>query len=109
MPDFWRNSGFQLLAKGEDGFLTLSGDFLRAYLFRPELAPVEESCQNELRLHAALVEAPLREVSASELAAVEDGDRPTKHPTVSEFPRAAAPGRKYRTKLPRPFSRRRRH
>ena len=31
MAEFWRNSGFQLLSHGEDGFLKLSGDFLRAY------------------------------------------------------------------------------
>ncbi len=74
MSDFWRNSGFQLLTRGTDGFLNLSDEFLRAYLFRPELAPVEESCENELALHEALVEAPLRDVSAGELAAVEDED-----------------------------------
>ncbi|MBT3532556.1 MAG: hypothetical protein HN478_01680 [Rhodospirillaceae bacterium] len=74
MAEFWRNSGFQLLSHGEDGFLKLSGDFLRAYLHRPELAPVEESCQNELRLHAMLVEQPMVEVSDNELAALEDED-----------------------------------
>ncbi|MBL6954312.1 MAG: hypothetical protein ISR50_16865 [Alphaproteobacteria bacterium] len=63
-----------MLTRGEDGFLRLSDEFLRAYLFRPELAPVEESCQNELRLHEALVDRPTRQVDTSELAVVEDED-----------------------------------
>ncbi len=74
MAEFWRNSGFQLLTRGDDGYLSLSDEFLRAYLMRPELAPVEESCANELQLHAALMEAPTRDVSGQELAMVADED-----------------------------------
>ncbi len=74
MADFWRNSGYQLLSRNAGGFLVLSEDFLRAYLYRPELALVEESCAAEVRLHEALVDVPLRDVSDEELAAFEDED-----------------------------------
>jgi hypothetical protein len=74
MGEFWRNCGFQLLSRDEDGFLRLQDDFLRAYLLRPELAPVEESCPDELRLHAALREQPSRAVGQKELAALADED-----------------------------------
>ena len=39
MPDFWPSSGYRLLATGADNRLTLTEDFLRASLLRPELAP----------------------------------------------------------------------
>ena len=50
MPDFWPSCGYRLLAAGADGRLTLTDDFLRSYLARPELAPVRESCAAELAL-----------------------------------------------------------
>ena len=52
----------------------MTEDFLRAYYLRPEIHPVAESCEAELRLHAALMEAPQRRVSAAELDAVQDED-----------------------------------
>ena len=41
--DFWRSSGFHLLERNGAGRLRVTDDFLRAYLLRPELRPVEES------------------------------------------------------------------
>jgi hypothetical protein len=41
---------------------------------RPELHPVEDSGEAELRLHAALMASPRREVSAAEIEALEDED-----------------------------------
>ena len=58
MPDFWPSCGYRLLAVGADGRLTLTDDFLRATLLRPELAPVAESCAAELALHEKLLAAP---------------------------------------------------
>ena len=74
MPDFWRNSGFHLLDRDAAGRLVLNDDFLRAYLLRPEVRPVDESGPAERRLHEALMDAPRRGVSAQELDAVEDPD-----------------------------------
>jgi Family of unknown function (DUF6352) len=74
MPDFWPSCGHRLLEVGTDGRLTLTDDFLRSYLVRPELAPIPESCAAELALHDALLANPRRSVPAEELAAMADGD-----------------------------------
>jgi hypothetical protein len=74
MPDFWRSCGYRLLATGTDGRLTLTDDFLRATLLRPELAPVPESCAAELALHDRLIAGPRGAVTDAELAALADPD-----------------------------------
>jgi len=74
MQDFWRNSGFHLLERDGDGRLSITDDFLRAYLMRPEIRPVEESGANEIDLHEALLEDPRQNVDAQALERVEDGD-----------------------------------
>ncbi len=55
-------------------WLVPADDFFRGFLARPELAPVPESCAAELALHAALIDAPSRSVSAEELLALKDPD-----------------------------------
>jgi hypothetical protein len=72
--DFWRNSGYHLLERNPQGRLAVTDDFLRAYLLRPEIRPVEESGPAERALHAALLDEPRREVEARELEGVEDAD-----------------------------------
>jgi hypothetical protein len=74
MPDFWRNSGFHLLERDAAGRLRVTDDFLRAYYLRPEIHPVEESCDAERRLHAALMGAPRRAVPQVEIEALADED-----------------------------------
>ena len=74
MQDFWRNSGFHLLERGTQGRLSVTDDFLRAYLLRPEIRPVDESGPKEITLHGALLDNPRREVSESEIQGIEDGD-----------------------------------
>jgi hypothetical protein len=74
MPDFWRSSGYHLLEKDPAGRLRVSDDFLRAYYLRPEIHPVEESCDAEHALHESLMAAPRRAVAAAELEAVADAD-----------------------------------
>src|SRR5690606_37753256 len=46
----------------------------RAYYLRPEVKPVEESCDAELALHAGLMQEPRRPVAARELDALADAD-----------------------------------
>jgi hypothetical protein len=72
--DYWTSCGHRLLGRGSDGRLTLTDDFLRSYLGRPELAPIAESCAAELALHDALMAAPRRAVADAELARVADPD-----------------------------------
>ena len=74
MQDFWRNSGFHLLERDGDGRLSITDDFLRAYLMRPEIRPVEESGANEIDLHEALLGDPRREMDAQALERIEDTD-----------------------------------
>lgn len=73
-PNFWRNSGYPLLVRDEAGHLLVTDDFLRAYFNRPEVAPVEESCDRERALHAQLLADPKRPVSAAEIEALADPD-----------------------------------
>lgn len=74
MPDFWPNCGYRLLQPTGAGRLVVSDDFLRAYLQRPELAPVAESCARERELHEALMQDPRRPVPDERIAAVADPD-----------------------------------
>ena len=52
----------------------MTDDFLRAYFLRPEVHPVEESCDAERHLHASLMQAPRRAVPDGELEALADAD-----------------------------------
>jgi hypothetical protein len=74
MPDFWTSSGYRLLRTGSDGRLTVTDDFLRSFLMRPELAPIPESCAAELALSDALSANPRKTVDAAEIDAIRDAD-----------------------------------
>jgi len=83
--DFWRNSGFHLLGRGSEGRLSVTDDFLRAYLVRPEIRPVEESGPNEIALHEALLEDPRRDPPPPALEAIEDADARDNYRVVLAF------------------------
>jgi hypothetical protein len=83
--DFWRNSGYHLLERDASGRLRVTDDFLRAYLLRPEIRPVEESGPAERALHARLLDAPRRPVDAAELAAIEDEDTRFNYRVLLDF------------------------
>jgi Family of unknown function (DUF6352) len=85
VPDFWRSSGHHLLEIDADGWLRVSDDFLRAYLLRPELIPVEESCAEELRLHHDLLEQPRLEVATFRLERLADPDARDNYRTMLRF------------------------
>ena len=74
MPDFWPSCGYRLLAVDDDRRLRVRDDFLRAYLLRPELAPVRESCRAEIALHETLLSDPRARISEDEVAAIADSD-----------------------------------
>ena len=82
---FWKSAGFHLTEKLENGMLAVSPDLLRAYLTRPEVHPVEESCEQEHRLFEALMADPFRTVSEPELAAIRDGDAADNYQIVLRF------------------------
>lgn len=85
MHDFWRDSGYHLLKRREDGHLTVTDDFLRAYLNRPEVRPVPESNEAERTLHAALLRNPREAVSGERLAAMADPDAIENYQVVLGF------------------------
>ncbi|HMK15073.1 MAG TPA: DUF6352 family protein [Burkholderiales bacterium] len=74
MVDFWRSCGYHYLTHDPDGRLVLTDDFLRSYLMRPELHPLEESCANERALHQELLDNPHSRVDDARLAAIADED-----------------------------------
>jgi hypothetical protein len=74
MPDFWLSSGYHLLKRNAAGRLAVTDDFLRAYIARPEMRPVEESCANEIALHEALLAEPRLPAAADRIAALADPD-----------------------------------
>lgn len=73
-PDFWLTSGYHLLEETPEGALVTTPEFFRAYLKRAELAPVEESCANEIALHVSLVDDPFQAVDDARISALEDED-----------------------------------
>ncbi|NQU61044.1 MAG: hypothetical protein HQ512_07925 [Rhodospirillales bacterium] len=73
-PELWPNSGFKLLERDGAGRLVVTDGFLRAYLGRPEMVPVAESCDAERALHAGLMADPKRPVGDEEVAALADAD-----------------------------------
>ena len=74
MPDYWKDTGFALTARTADNRLAPTPDLWRAYFMRPELAPIDESCDAERALHASLMANPAQAVSDSRLAALADAD-----------------------------------
>ncbi|MGH8631567.1 MAG: DUF6352 family protein [Burkholderiales bacterium] len=54
--------------------MRVGDDFLRAYYLRPEIHPVEESCDAERNLHASLMDSPRRIVPDNELNSLKDQD-----------------------------------
>ena len=70
--DFWKSAGLHLLERGPEGWLQVTPSFLRAYYTRPEMHPIEGSCDAEVRLHEELMADPLRPVEPTRLAALAD-------------------------------------
>lgn len=83
--DFWRSAGFHLTHRDAVGRVAVTPDLVRAYLTRPEVHPVEESCEAEHRLFEALMADPFRPVSAAELAAIADADAADNYRIVLAF------------------------
>jgi len=87
MPDFWRDSGFHLLRRDAGGRLEVTDDFLRAYYLRPEIHPVEDSCERERALHTSLMEAPRRTLDPAEIDAIADEDARDNYHVLERFRR----------------------
>lgn len=85
MADFWHDCGFHLTERDERGFLKVTEDFLRAYINRPEVRPVAESCDSERALHAQLLKNPRQAVSEERLQQLADPDAVDNYRIVLAF------------------------
>ncbi|MEO1207611.1 MAG: DUF6352 family protein [Pseudomonadota bacterium] len=83
--DFWKSAGLHLLEVGENGWLQVTPNFIRAYLTRPEVHPIGDSCEAEHRLHEALLADPFRAVSDIELKQIADPDAIENYTIVLAF------------------------
>ena len=83
--DFWLTSGWHLLDKDKSGCLVPTEDFMRAYFYRPEVAPIEESCEAEIELHKKLVEAPFIKVEKGDIDSIKDKDVVFNYEVILKF------------------------
>ena len=82
--DFWLTSGWHLLDKDQTGCLVPTEDFMRAYFYRPEVAPIDESCEAEIALHKKLVESPFIKVEKIDLEAIKGKSEMLKYQNESK-------------------------
>jgi len=85
MSDFWKSAGMHLVERDENGWLKVTPDFLRAYFTRPEIHPVEESCEDENKLFEKLMADPFSEVSNVEISAIKDQDAAANYGVILTF------------------------
>ncbi len=85
MHEFWKSAGFHLLEVNDDGWLKVTPDFIRAYLTRPEVHPIDESCDNEIALFEALMADPFMKVEEARLEAFADPDARDNYRVVLRF------------------------
>ncbi len=83
--EFWKSAGMHLVERDANGWLKVTADYLRAYLTRPEIHPVEESCANEHALFEKLMADPFATVSNDELNAIADHDTADNYRVVLAF------------------------
>lgn len=72
--DYWHGCGYRWLDVDADGQLRVTDDYLRHLLARPELAPLPNSCAQEVALHERLLESPRQAVSPEDLRRLRDAD-----------------------------------
>ncbi|NRG18367.1 hypothetical protein HPQ64_11765 [Rhizobiales bacterium] len=85
MRNFWKSAGYHLVERDKNGWLTVTPDYLRAYYTRPEIHPIEESCDAEHALFDKLMADPFASVGEAELSAIADGDAADNYRLVLAF------------------------
>ena len=74
MNNFWPSCGFDRLVRNSRGWLSVTPDYLRLFLARPELAMQEDSCAAEMALHSRLMDDPQRRVDGDAIGLLQDAD-----------------------------------
>lgn len=90
MPEFWKSSGLHLVARNRKNWLDVTPDLIRAYLTRPEIHPIDESCANETATFEALMADPFLAVRTERLDTFEDRDTADNYRAVLTFRDALA-------------------
>ena len=85
VTDFWKSAGFHLIERDENGWLKVTPDYLRAYFTRPEIHPVEESCDAEHALFEKLMDDPFVVVSDSDVNVIKDKDTADNYRVIIGF------------------------
>lgn len=83
--EFWKSSGHHLVTRNADGWHEVTADLIRAYLTRPEVHPIEESCSTEVATFESLMEDPFRSIGDDQLAAFADADAADNYRVVLGF------------------------
>jgi hypothetical protein len=83
--DFWKSAGMHLCEVDSHGWLTVTRDLLRAYLTRPEVHPIDESCAAEHALFEDLMADPFLEVGDDRLDQIADPDAADNYRVVLRF------------------------
>jgi hypothetical protein len=83
--EFWKSAGMHLLERGPEGWLAVTPQFLRAYYTRPEVHPIDTSCDAEVRLHEDLMADPLRPVEPARLDAIADQEAADNYRLVLDY------------------------
>lgn len=83
--DFWKSAGMHLCEVNANGWLDVTPDLLRAYYTRPEVHPVDESCDAEHALFEALMADPFRTVTDAEIDNIADSDAADNYRVVLRF------------------------
>ena len=82
---FWKSAGLHLAQQADNGWLETTPDFIRAYLTRPEVHPIDTSCANEVALFEELMDNPFLAISDERLAALADKDAAENYKVVLTY------------------------
>mgnify|MGYP001796795521 CR=1 FL=1 len=82
---FWKSAGLHLAQQADNGWLETTADFIRAYLTRPEVHPIDTSCNNEIALFEELMDNPFLTVDEDRLASLEDKDAAENYKVVLTY------------------------
>jgi len=85
MADFWKSSGYHLLSVNAQGHLDVTADFIKAYLTRPEVHPVDTSCDIEIAAFESLMADPFLQITDAEIDKIADADTRDNYRVVLGF------------------------
>ena len=81
----WKSSGLHFTRKQENGWLEVTPDLLRAYYTRPEIHPIDESCDQEHLLFERLMADPAAVITKDELEQIADRDAAENYSIMLRF------------------------